>query len=96
MTILSLKEQDIFTFTSDGCYPTKQDISQALGKWKLMLVLSEEKMQIESLFILLPQSQQCAFDFLTEDKTVVVMCTALGWEIPETWRLIHRKESKLG
>ena len=38
MTILSLKEQDIFTFTSDGCYPTKKDISQALGKWTVIFL----------------------------------------------------------
>lgn len=30
MLDLGLKERDIFTFTSDGCYPSKRDISQAL------------------------------------------------------------------
>ncbi|KAL7527920.1 hypothetical protein ACHAXR_002191 [Thalassiosira sp. AJA248-18] len=28
--ILSLRERDIFTFTSTGCYPTKEEISQSL------------------------------------------------------------------
>lgn len=59
MTTLGLKERDIFTFTSDGCYPTKQDISQAL-----------------------------------EDKALEVTCAAMGWEIPENWRLIRKKESE--
>ena len=27
----------------------------------------------------------------TEDKAVEVMCTAMGWEIPENWSLIRKK-----
>ena len=29
---LGLKDEDVFTFTKDGCYPTVWDVSQALGE----------------------------------------------------------------
>mmetsp|Transcript_19113 Transcript_19113/g.40291 ORF Transcript_19113/g.40291 Transcript_19113/m.40291 type:complete len:242 (-) Transcript_19113:275-1000(-) len=59
MTTLGLKERDIFTFTNDGCYPTKRDISEAL-----------------------------------EDKAVEVTCAAMGWDIPQNWRIVRKKESE--
>ena len=65
MTTLSLKEQDIFTFTSDGCYPTKQDISQALGKWKWKLMLyflkKRCKQNHHSFFCLSPNNVRLNF-----------------------------------
>ncbi|KAL7549152.1 LOW QUALITY PROTEIN: hypothetical protein ACHAWF_012416 [Thalassiosira exigua] len=90
-----VKERDLFTFTPNGYYPSKEDVSRALvvktaafnsTRWGTF-----ETIRPHPLIFAPPQMDATT----TEDTSVRVTCEAMGWDVPRDWRTVREKQRKL-
>lgn len=87
-----LKEEDVITFTKDGGYPTKEDVSQALGTCIVRNVIDDD-----AFYSLCSRGVQTCSHIASqllhppEDQAVKVTCTEMGWRFPAKWRYVRKE-----
>lgn len=86
----------------DGCYPNKNEISQALGKSNgcsiVLLAVLKVLIKVISLSHYLHCGVKLIFMYTdkkyqpTEDEAVGITCAAMGWKEPKDWRLLRERK----